>query len=326
MPNMASVNINYIRENNLPSDVRQQVEQLAGARINQGAWLCLALLGTHVIATSSSRPAGQFARIDFLHVEAEHQNTRLAQVILNHTLKQLHKAGVKEVNTATRRCYMGFFEDAGFMEDSITIPGMHSDDTLIELIQPNLENLQPRFHLLSDTATSPSDAGHAHPASEEKPHSIRFESKANYSDLCRMILCNARRKIYILCESLDDPVLNDRDVIAHMQDLVLHQRHVEVRLLLEKDHRPSAGHSAVLELAQRLSSFVSIRRIHDKRVTPKAWLYLSDDLHAIERRREHGFKGQAFIENPQALQRLSYQFENLWLHSTPSSELRRLAM
>jgi len=322
---MASVNINYIQESSLPSDVRQQVEHLSGARVNQGAWLCLAILGKTVIAASSSRPAGQFARIDFLHVDSDHQNTRLAQVILNHTLKQLHKAGVKEVNTATRRCYLGFFEDAGFMEDSITIPGMHSDSSLIELIQPNLENLQPRFQLLSD-ATPRQDNSSEQPAADEKPHSIRFDSMSNYRDLCRMVLCNAQRKVYILCESLDDPVLNDRDVMKHIQDIVLHQRNIEVRLLLEKDHHPSAGHSAILDLAQRLSSFVSIRRIHDKRVSPKAWLYLCDDLHAIERRREHGFKGQAFIDNTQALQRLSYQFENLWIHSTPSSELRRLAM
>jgi hypothetical protein len=71
---------------------------------------------------------------------------------------------------------------------------------------------------------------------------------------------------------------------------------------------------------------VSIRRIQDKRISPKEWLYLADDMHAVVRKREHGFKGQAHLDSLMTMQRLTYQYENLWQHSVPSSELRRLAM
>lgn len=324
MPSMASVNINYLRENELPVEVRKEVEQLKGSRILSGSRLCIALFNGHVIAASGARPAAQFARLDFLSVAQEHIKTRLGEVVLNHSLKQLHKAGVNEVNTAVSEQQLQLFLDAGFMEENITIPGMHDKTSLTELVHPNLDSLGPRFKLIGDNPKPIKKTSEKQ--KENDMRSIRFDSMGSYRDLCRMVICNAQQKVFMLCESLDDPILNDREVISHIQELVLHSRHVEVRLLLENDRHPSSGHSAILDLAQRLSSFVSIRKIHDKRIAPKEWLYLCDDLHAVERRREHGYKGQAFVESPMTLQRLSYQFENLWLHSAPSSELRRLAI
>lgn len=322
---MASVNINYISTGALPPEVRQQVEELAGTRIMHGSQLCIAMLGDRLLGAVSARPAECFARIDFLHIAQRHRATRLAEVLLSHLLKQLHKIGVNEVTTAALPIYTKTFLDAGFMEENITIPGMHSSGETIELIQPNLESLRSRFELIGDAPLRNNNSTPPE-TSEESKRSIRFDTMASYRELCRMVLSNSQRKVFMLCENLDDPILNDRTVVSHIQDLVLHSRQVEIRLLLENDrHRPQ-GHSPILDLAHRLSSFVSIRRIHDKRISPKEWLYLADDAHAVVRKREHGFKGQAHLDSLLTLQRLSYQFENLWQHSIPSSELRRLAI
>lgn len=322
---MASVNINYISSGALPPDVRQQIEELAGTRIMHGSQLCIAMLGDQLLGAASARPAERFARIDFLHVSQRYLSTRLAGILLSHLLKQLHKVGVNEVTTAALPIYTKIFLDFGFMEENISIPGMHSSSELSELIQPNLESLQSRFKLIGDAPLDNSSGTPPEP-SEETKRSIRFDTMASYRELCRMVLTNSQRKVFMLCENLDDPILNDRTVVSHIQDLVLHSRQVEVRLLLENDrHRPQ-GHSPILDLAHRLSSFVSIRRIHDQRISPKEWLYLADDAHAVVRKREHGFKGQAHLDSQLTLQRLGYQYENLWQHSIPSSELRRLAI
>lgn len=322
---MASVNINYINASALPPGVRVQVEELAGTRIMHGSRLCIAMLGDQLLGAISARPAERFARIDFLHVAPRHRTTRLAEVLLSHMLKQLHKLGVSEVSTATYPIYSKAFLDAGFMEENITIPGMHASSEEIELIHPNLEQLKPRFQLIGDSRLEKSNETPKEKSEEDK-RSIRFDTMGAYRDLCRMVITNSQKKVFMLCESLDDPILNDRTVVTHLQELVLHRRQVEVRLLLENDrHRPQ-GHSPILDLAQRLSSFVSIRRIHDKRISAKEWLYLADDAHAVVRKREHGFKGQAHLDSMLTLQRLSYQYENLWQHSIPSSQLRRLAI
>ncbi len=322
---MASVNINYVTSSDLPPEVRFQVEELCGGRIPHSSRLCIAMLGDQLLGAVCARPAQRFARIDFLHISAPLRATKLAEILLSHTLKQLHKAGVEEVTTAALPIYAKTFLDAGFMEENITIPGMHISSELQELIHPNLESLKPRFALIGDAPMKKSGDKPIE-ISEETKRSIQFDTMGSYKELCRMVLTNAQRRVFLLCENLDDPILNDRTVVSHIQDLVLHSRQVEVRLLLNDDRYRPQKHSPLLELAHRLSSFVSIRRIQDKRISPKEWLYLADDMHAVVRKREHGFKGQAHLDSLMTMQRLTYQYENLWQHSVPSSELRRLAM
>lgn len=324
---MASVNISYIREPELPANVRQQVESLSQQRIALGARVCIAMLGEHLLGACSIRPSGSFARIDHLIIGDAHTKTRLAEILLLHSLKQLHKIGVREVNVAVPEPQLDTFLDAGFMEETITIPGMHEKPTLIELVHPDISELEAQFGEMQDRSAR-SALPEQQSVVNSDNRSIRFDTMSSYKDLGRMVICNAKRRVYILCESLEDPLLTDREIASHIQDMVLHSNHVEIRILLENDRQSSNSynHSPIVDLAQRLSSFVSIRKIHDKRIAPKAWLYLCDDIHAIERRREHGFKGEAHIESPMTLQRLSYQFENLWQHSIPSSELRRLAI
>lgn len=322
---MTSVNINYLSDSKLPPAIRQQIVDLAKLKIMPGSALCLALLGDKLLGAVSSRISGMFARIDFMCIDPDHRKTKLPELLLNHSLKQLSKQGVNEVNTGCRASEVAIFANAGFMEEKITVPGMHEECGLIELVHPNLSLLKPRFELIggSNMTEAPQTPKHV---TSTNAHGISFDSLVSYRELSRMIMRNAKQSVYIACENIDDPVLNDRDTIAHFQHLALHAPQCDIRVLLSDDKQRSTKHSPLVDLAQRLSSFVQIRRVQDKRFTPRAWLYLSDNAHAIERKIQHGFVGKAYIESPGAVQRYNYQFEELWQHSVPSSELRRLAI
>ena len=322
---MTSVNINYLSDSKLPPAIRQQIVDLAKVKIMPGSVLCLALLGGKLLGAVSSRISGTFARTDFMCIDADHRKTRLPDLLLNHSLKQLNKQGVNEVNTACSAIQAETFIKAGFMEEKILIPGMHDTDDLIELVHPNLSLLKPRFELIGGSKMTGASQTSEN-STTTNTHSISFDSLVSYRELSRMIMRNAKQRVYIACENLDDPILNDRDTIAHFQGLALHAAKCDVRILLANDKQRSSRHSPLVDLAQRLSSFVQIRRVQDKRFVPKAWLYLSDNAHAIERKPEHGFVGKAYIESPGAVQRYIYQFEEVWQHSVPSSELRRLVI
>jgi len=321
---MASVNINYINESALPTNLRHQVEVLSQHSIGPGSKLCLALFQHQLLGVICFRTSGAYGRIDFLSIDPSHHSTKLGQILLQHCLKQLHELRVREVNTAMPAELLNTFLKFGFIEETIVVPSMVAPEQHIELVHPNLDNLKSYFKQMVDSSMEPKDKQPSEDKDEKRL--IQFDTLTQYKELAHTILANAQRHIYIMCHNLDDPALSDKDMIAHIRNALLHNRKLEVRILLEDDRYPKSKHSPALELAQRLSTFVSIRHVEDPHYAPKEWLYLCDDKYAIERRREQRFIGKAYLDNPAMLQRFTYEFENFWQHAVPSSSLRRISI
>jgi hypothetical protein len=323
---MSSVNINYLALSQLPLPIRGQIEEMLGYRIEPKSYLCLALAGSHVLGFCSSRFLNHFARIDTLMVREAHSATKLCQVLLHHSLRQMHLAKVQEVNTTIQRDQLKLFLSCGFIEETITLPFLktHQADAL-ELVHPNLASLEERFA----TLTSPNQ----HTMEQEslsqkglKDKGIPFDSSSTFQELGKLLLGNAQRRVWILCESIEDPILTDKENVRLLQELAIRHQRSEVRILLAHDRQQKKGHKPIIELAHKLSSFIQIRKLVQNNSEIREWIYLCDDNSTLLRKKEYGFYGAAHIGNKAIAERSRFQFEHKWQHSVPSMEIRRLAI
>lgn len=323
---MSSVDINYLASRQLPLAIRRQVEDMLGHRVNSDSFLCIALAGSHVLGFCDSRILKNFARIDAIMVREAHLATKLSQLLLMHSLRKMHLANVQEVNTTVPRDQIKLFLSCGFIEETITLPFLKQHQTdAIELVHPNLSALEKRFEELTSLKR--------HAMEEEteqqkglKDKGVAFDSLSAFEELGKILLGNARQKIWILCETLEDPILKDKDNIRLLQELAIRHRRSEVRILVAHDRQQSKGHKPIIELAHKLSSFVQIRKLDRHNADTREWTYLCDDTSTILRKREYGYYGAAHLDNKAIAERARFQFEHKWQHSVPSIEIRRLAI
>jgi hypothetical protein len=143
-------------------------------------------------------------------------------------------------------------------------------------------------------------------------------------DICVALATQARRSVDIVTRSLD-PVLYDNDgFITALRDLVVGSRHARVRvLILDSASVVSRGHR-LLELAQRLSSFISLRvPAPEHKDFNEAWLVV-DNTGYVHRRFSVRFEAVANFDARRISANLTNRFEELWNHAQLEPNLRRL--
>jgi hypothetical protein len=323
---MSSVDINYLASRQLPLAIRRQVEEMLGHGVNSDSYLCIALAGSHVLGFCDSRILKNFARIDTVMVREAHLATKLPQLLLHHSLRQMYLANVQEVNTTVPRDQIKLFLSCGFIEETITLPFLKKHQTdAIELVHPNLSALKKRFEALTSLETRAMEE-ETEQTKGLRDKGIAFDSPSAFGELGNILLGSAKQRVWILCESLEDPILRDKENIRLLQELAIRHRRSEVRILLAHDRQQSKGHKPVIDLAHKLSSFIQIRKLDRYNADTREWIYLCDDTSTILRKREHGFHGAAHLDNKAIAERARFQFEHKWQHSVPSIELRRLAI
>ncbi|MBI4693723.1 MAG: hypothetical protein HY749_06855 [Gammaproteobacteria bacterium] len=134
----------------------------------------------------------------------------------------------------------------------------------------------------------------------------------------------ARRSIDLISRQLDPTIYDDEDFAGAVKNLALSSPQARVRILvLDPGALVTKGHR-LLELAQRLSSFISIRRpAPEDREFNEAWLVV-DGTGYIHRRFSDRHEAQANFNDKRHAQLLSNRLEDLWYRASPDPNFRRL--
>ncbi|MDH5408178.1 MAG: hypothetical protein OEY00_06165 [Gammaproteobacteria bacterium] len=158
----------------------------------------------------------------------------------------------------------------------------------------------------------------------EDSQDIELDSSSVNYDVTLQMLTQASRSVDIFSQKLDSKIYNHRELIEQIKTCVLGSSHSRVRILIANPEALITHRHQIIDLAQRLTSNLEIRHTHaDYRGDTQDFL-LVDERATI--RRPHGdrYEGIANFNNPAMAKELGHYFDEVWNHSSPSPELRRL--
>ena len=123
---------------------------------------------------------------------------------------------------------------------------------------------------------------------------------------------------------LDPLVYDQTDIIELIKQVALGSRQARIRIVIN-DIRPvlSRGHR-LIDLAQRLSSFISIRIPGHSHKNFNEAMLIADNTAYIHRPFADRYEGEAELSNRGRSRGLTSRFEELWEKAETHPSLRRL--
>lgn len=141
-----------------------------------------------------------------------------------------------------------------------------------------------------------------------------------------MLAQQAKRSLLIISRDLDPAVYDNEPFCTAVSQLLRGNRKAQMRIVLHNvDSLIKQGHR-LLDLAQRLSSFIQIRTLHPRHAQFNEAFMLADDRGVIHRRQSDLYQGEVFFNNPALAKSLQAQFTDLWEHGQSNPNLRRLSI
>jgi hypothetical protein len=140
------------------------------------------------------------------------------------------------------------------------------------------------------------------------------------------MLQQARHSIDILSRHMDKPIYNTNCFIELIVKLSRNNPRSEIRILIhDATNAVKEGHR-LIQLSQKLSSFVHIRIIHSDYVQYNEAFLIADNVGLIHRQYSDRYEGTANFNAPLHAIRYKKLFTEIWEISEEDPQLRRLSI
>lgn len=134
----------------------------------------------------------------------------------------------------------------------------------------------------------------------------------------------AKRKIQIYTKNLDPRILSNRDIEQSITSFIRYSRNSRLEILIENERCLQGVDHRLVNLAQRYSSFISIKLIpKDFHENPFAF-YLIDGKHMIYRRLAERYECEVHQLPSSKIKQMTKYFDEVWERSDPAVHLRAL--
>jgi hypothetical protein len=136
----------------------------------------------------------------------------------------------------------------------------------------------------------------------------------------------ARRSLDIVSRELDPPLYDHQDFAEAVRRLAVSNRRAEIRVLVVEPAPIAARGHRLVDLAQRLSSFIQLRvPAPEQRELNEAWV-VADKIGYVHRRLADRYAATVNFDDPRESVRLTNRFEEIWQRANPDPNLRRLQL
>lgn len=153
---------------------------------------------------------------------------------------------------------------------------------------------------------------------------IGFANRADNRELACAMAKQAQRSIDILTPDLEGPVFDSAPFLEAVKQLAMRSRFSRIRVIIrDAGHLMKHGHRMV-ELARRLSSSIQMHRPGPQDGEFDEGFLVVDDAAFIRKTVAARYAGLANFNDRLQASKLLQQFDELWEHSQPDEELRRL--
>ncbi|MDH5181562.1 MAG: hypothetical protein OEZ39_10515 [Gammaproteobacteria bacterium] len=153
---------------------------------------------------------------------------------------------------------------------------------------------------------------------------IELTGSADNYEITLQLFAQANRSIDIFSQQLNDAIFNHLALIDQLKRFLLAAHTNQVRILLRDTEHLIKTRNHLFNLAQRITSNLAVKKIHpDYAADPQDFLIV-DGRGIIRRPHGERFEGIANFNHPGPARELSDYFDEVWNHSTPVSDIKRL--
>ncbi len=140
------------------------------------------------------------------------------------------------------------------------------------------------------------------------------------------MLEHARLGVDIVSYRLDPAVYDHDEVCEHLKRMVLERPRARVRVLVTDGEAAAHRGHRLVDLAQRLSSFIEIRRPAREHQDFAEALLVVDRIGVIWRRVASRYEASAWFGDPARARDFADRFDAMWAPATPDPNFRRLRL
>jgi len=266
----------------------------------------------------------EIAKLHSLFIKKEYRGKSLGKKLALHLLTKAIKFGCNKVELESNKSQLNFFKSLGFVVVKEPCPKAKTTHF-------KLENACPAYFLSvykqTQTENQRKHSKTTQPLVLSQDKTIyNFHDEAQFLALHRNMLSQAKRRIWIMANSINAPMLNDEQFRQSILQLAKNNAQAEIRILLEDGKAGSGRFNPLINLAQRLTSFVEIRSLPSTAHKFSEWVTLVDFSAGIYRKTLESYAGFATYDSNLIAQRLITKFDDQWEFAKPSVEFRRLAI
>lgn len=293
----------FIEEQNIPEseewDADDATADHALARTRSG----------EPIATGRLTPDGRIGR---MAVVKEWRGEGVGEAILRHLVERAAARGLRRLTLSAQTYAIPFYEKAGFAV------------TGAEYMECNIPHQNMQLDL-PQAGPPPALPSLLIPATAQSLRLV-FERFGDLRDATLALIESARREICVYSRDLEPDLYEDPAIFEAIRKVALSGKGASVRVLIQDVTRVVRDGHRLLDLSQRLSSIVHIRRVsHEDAQYPGAFV-LTDQGGYLFRAFGDRFEGvgdTCYAPRRDELKRL---FDEVWERAEAPPELRRLGL
>ncbi len=160
----------------------------------------------------------------------------------------------------------------------------------------------------------------------ETDEEITLDTSEQSRQLSIEMINACRRHLNIISRDLDPCIYDNTEILDAIKKLVLRSRLARIHIIiLQPESLYTRGHR-LIDLAQRLSSYIAIRRPDREDASYNKALLLADDCGYIRRPHSDRFEGKANFNDRKTVSELQDEFERLWEHGYSDPNFRHLTL
>jgi len=324
---MPVVKLSQYPKYSVPPEIKGQIKSLqqeaAQPRLmhdeGTSALVCTLSIGEHVIAFSEVEFGNDSAQLNCLIVQQKQRNKGLGTILLTHTMKKLASLDHAQLTAHCEPDQFHFFRRLGFTNNGSEEHNVRRFDLLHPCISLTVA------HLPSSAHTKGSFDRPVMQLSEDT-ESYHYSNEHDYLLLHQVMLNQARKRVWLLCDTINNPVLNNELTSQALKRLIKRNPQTEIRILVADDKAGAGYFNPCINLAQKLSSYVEVRTLQKTGVRLNEMITLVDYSASIFRKNRSDYAGFACFHNRLLYERMRSNFDNHWQFAKPSQQLRRLVI
>lgn len=126
------------------------------------------------------------------------------------------------------------------------------------------------------------------------------------------IVSHAQRTVSILTPNLEPEIYEHEDFLGAMKRFVLAKSFARVRVLITEPERAIKNGNQLVQIGQRLSSYIEMRNLPEK-LRPESRAYCISDTDSVLYRADYATgEGMAALQAPEIAKLYSTEFDEIW--------------
>ncbi len=160
--------------------------------------------------------------------------------------------------------------------------------------------------------------------SEENNEEINVDTLAENKKFAIELIEQAHYSIDIFTQDMDDAIYNNKKIETIIFKLAKRHPGTNIRILVQNSTKAAQNGHCLIRLAQSLSSSVFIHNPAREHMNEQCAFLIVDKTKSMYRLSANNYNARINIMSPQPARKLADFFNDIWQHSTPDIQTRRI--